>query len=304
MSKTLISCFGDLHWNLATKRPRCRREDYADAIEVKLRWIKSATESQVRGKASATEIIYVCTGDIFHKSRPSLEAVARIARLIKELFGVLYTLAGNHDGPGLRVLIEAGLVKLLENDPVCIDDATGALLGGRAYQAVEAVGNYEASEPGCEILVTHGMLEESAKPWPVTTPAQLAEITLPPVLLNGHNHRPFRFALNGSQVINVGSLARTAVDQTHTPILALIADGVVYVRQIPVESSDTALSRADGLDEALSVVEDRNELRGAAEALVSELGGEMKPERLLEAMRVEYGDAATDMALEAYKGAE
>lgn len=196
--------FSCLHYSETP--PVMRKDEYGAQVLAKLEWVLAFAQDK--------DAHVVCCGDLFHaKSGVTYREMINMLSTLKAYGRPMYAIFGNHDIQGhnpnygtrpIGVLIEAGVIQLLDDDGVELD---GIELTGRNYCA-----DYETTSPYAvgsadgrrHIHVTHGMLTNRKLPYDATFYKDL-DISAD-LLINGHNHGYWADAEAG--VYNVGSLAR------------------------------------------------------------------------------------------------
>lgn len=274
---------GDVH--LRARPPRSRRDDYAGSMIAKLRDIGTVIRQEAADGA-------VLLGDVFDAPEISLAVVAEALETFDD-WGLIYTIAGNHDvyGQNHQTLWRTmlGHILLREEKFVYIGDAADlcrwvplpgnwALAGLDYRPGVEEMllseeqGNLWCSrmEGRYVALAVHAQITPKDFPWgPSLRPAQCR---WPVALLMGGHYHPGVFGHStghGMPFVNPGAVCRLAYlesNLTRMPQVAvvdLLEGGRSTVRLVPLPSAKTH-EEVFNADEAIA----RRSLEGAAEAMI------------------------------------
>jgi len=204
--------------------------------------------------ANEHEVPLLIAGDIFHqaKSSPWLERM-----VIEELGKVkekVYLVPGQHDLPNHRidkinesslgVLESAGIVDILSDDPVLIDE--NLLLYGCGW-------NQDIPEPEDDfcrkILIIHKLIVKDNPPFPGDTSPNAEEMIEMAfgfnLIISGDNHQSFMIEKKGKILLNPGAIKRDRIDQwDYKPAVFLLNEnlGITSV-PIPIEPSEQVMSK-------------------------------------------------------------
>lgn len=199
-------------------------------------------------------------GDLFDLARPSHQAVAQVAELLRQSPVPIYVVPGNHDLVGqnpttlsdteLGILASAGVVKILDRDhPLVLPDAI--VFGQPYYPDMDQSPRDYQLDPfplgKWSLLVAHGMLVPQRLPWdiPQVTIDQVDPRLAADLTVVGHYHpgfdlveihadRPVRF-------MNPGALARTdaGYESWERTVQVLLAGPDTFER-IPIRAARPA----------------------------------------------------------------
>jgi DNA repair exonuclease SbcCD nuclease subunit len=236
-------------WHLREDTPICRTDSYWDVM-----WRKVDFISDLQKK-------YNCPvlhgGDLFDKSRPSLNLVRETMLHIPNKF---YTVYGQHDlvNHSLSLTDKCG-IKVLETAKKL------QVLGDMHYfnDHLYVSGFHWGQEPtkssieidGKNILVWHKMVWQGVKPYPtcVDPPASaiLKKYPWADCILTGDNHKTFVEHYEGRVLVNPGSMMRMDADQVdHKPCVFLwYSDNTVQQVFLPIEEGVVSRSHLEQKEE-------------------------------------------------------
>lgn len=293
---------GDVHYSATP--PERRKPGYGEAVLEKLRFAADVGRKlDVDG--------YIFTGDIFHSKKATTYEINQILRAMTWFESDVHILIGNHDvtGHNSSDLERKGIGALFHLPHVYrIPRATtgdGIRITGSDYCP-----EYEDSQPydplrkkstGPQIHVTHGLLMKDPLPFEIaqTSYETLIPNAVPELLwVNGHYHKPWE--AKKPRVWNVGSLSRSAINETHQPrILVAQWDEKWVVKSVPVpveedvweeESEAVRALDADAISEFVDGFEAEEDVKRRSEEILTELMKDAKPEiRVLVAELLEVG---------------
>jgi DNA repair exonuclease SbcCD nuclease subunit len=239
-------------WHLREDTPICRTDDFWAAQWAKVEF--------VRGLQEKHNCPVLHAGDLFHQWKASPYLLSECIQRLPEKMYVVY---GNHDLPqhnldlsiksGLRVLVEAGILNLLEECHWGKIPEKGSLL----FPINDA-----------SVLVWHVFTYQGKSPWPgctaMTGDQILKKYTDFDIIITGDNHKTFVVEDGSRLLINPGSLSRQTADQDdHKPVVFLVYPDPPYYEAIQIPIDAGVVSR-----EHLDRVEERDE---RIDAFVSQL---------------------------------
>jgi predicted phosphodiesterase len=186
-------------WHLRDTVPSCRTDDFITA-----QWgiVREVAELQRKYKCPV-----IHAGDLFHHWKPSPEL---LTRCIQELPNMFWTVYGNHDLPqhnmdleyksGVRTLIEAGKVKLLDEGHWNHPPSKGIKIGNR------------------RVGVWHNMVWTNKAPFPGAEEEDeghklLDDFPQFDIIITGDNHQQFICKKDGRILLNTGNLTRQTAAQ-------------------------------------------------------------------------------------------
>ena len=230
-------------WHLREDTPICRTDNYWDVM-----WKKVDFISDLQKK-------YNCPvlhgGDLFDKSRPSLNLVRETMLHIPNQF---YTIYGQHDlvnhslsltdKCGIKVMETAKKLQVLDdmhyfNDHLYV---SGIHWGQEPKEDPQTDVIFRKEHQIKKVLVWHKMVWQKTKPYPtcVDPPAStiLKQYKECHLILTGDNHKTFVEEYEGRLLVNPGSMMRMDADQAdHKPCVFLwyAEDNSVQQVFLPIE---------------------------------------------------------------------
>lgn len=263
MKKADLILTGD--WHLREDTPVCRQDDYWQAQEAKIEFIRDL------------QIKHCCpilnSGDLFNTWKPSPRLLAWAIEVLNTFVpmgnGVQahYVVPGNHDLPqhnldmlyktGMAVLHKARVVQVMELPRWAIDGRTVLFFPwGHTWEneSIELPKHIDEA-----IAVAHVMTYQGKTPWPgieaEDAKTLLKRLSGYKLVVTGHNHKPFVEEYKGRLLVNPGSVMRMSADQVdHKPCVYLW-----YADTNTVEPVYLPIEKGVVTREHLDRVEDRDE---------------------------------------------
>lgn len=221
---------GDVH--IADTAPSTRKDDYKNVVLGKLEFIINYVNSL--GIYSAV----LMAGDLFHKKIPfhnSHSMISALISLFEKSTVPIYIIPGNHDIHGnmntfenqpLNVLIQSGVVKMLNGTPILFDDGDIKVsLNGVPFspqmESKDSVALYNLNHADADIKISmfHQMILPDDKKFflDYVNFSDLAGINSD-IVISGHYHEgftPSMVCVNGKYFINGGSITRGTAEQAN-----------------------------------------------------------------------------------------
>jgi DNA repair exonuclease SbcCD nuclease subunit len=241
----MISAIADLH--LRDDRPLNRKDDYYQTMLQKFDFCL---------KQAPTMLV---AGDFFDKSNVSMKLLSDVIYLIREAGTQVIVIPGQHDLPGhnlellyesgLGVLVEAGVVTLLLDEPkqIRVPIKTAKFYKIKIWPVPfgqEVIVPKEKSEIP-NIMLIHKLIflnKQGVFPGienPEISVNFMKKYPQFDLIISGDNHQQFFIQENNkkTKLINTGSMMRQKIDQKdHHPAIALIDNNLnVSIKAIPIK---------------------------------------------------------------------
>jgi len=213
---------GDLH--LTDKSPKKRTDDFVKAQNTKMMQIIDIYKAQ---KCYAI----IQPGDLFDSHKASDFIKQHWIKIFKKYKVSLFCVFGQHDlryhtsnidNTPIRVMNRAGNVYILKSTPASSDFKIH-IYGQSWFENTPKI----KDSSRFNILVVHKQFYTSKLDWPTqdvdgTNATSFLKKHPFDLIVAGDNHRFFRATYKGRQLINLGSLMRTKIDQDkHNPRIAI-----------------------------------------------------------------------------------
>lgn len=244
----MLMVVNDVHFSLTP--PRWRTETYGRDILDKFDFVRDLCKEKQVEKM-------VIAGDLFHRAAEPVYGISLLAEVLRSLEVEILLLPGNHDVEAGRTdsymrrpvgpLIKSGLVKILGEDPVCVENAsiTGCPF---SYSNLE-YGRKGKPGVGFHVRISHGMIMLPGYSLPKQVEwvrADNMDLGGVDVLFNGHIHNYqgiWTSPDNVHRVVCVGALSRGSMaehDIKRTPMVCLFdtLTGIVTTHMVPVKEAE------------------------------------------------------------------
>lgn len=189
---------GDVH--LRDDKPVCRTDDFLQSQRDKLLFIADLQRQH--------DCSVLCSGDLFHVAKPSLELFSEVLLLLPDKF---FTVYGNHDLPNhsLAEQKKSGVWALKVARALTLLD--GVHFGQTPVKASRVISKRS-------VLVWHTMTYKTTPPYPgcedLKARSLLHKYPDYDLILTGDNHEPFTQTYDGRLLVNPGSMMRQEAGQT------------------------------------------------------------------------------------------
>jgi predicted phosphodiesterase len=258
--KMKVLCMGDVH--IRATAPRCRKDDYREAMRKKLEAIRHLQLSNTYPELTLD------AGDIFDYAKPSPNLL---------WFAISHLPVGLHSVPGNHDLPNHALTRLSDSGWHLLEKI--GILNTPPHPRITYApwGQDIAPKEGSDILIAHAMVWKKSPPWPNAEGYEARELLKKfpqfKLIVTGHHHQSFCAKYKGRWLVNPGSLMRSRTDQwDHEPTVYIwdeernTVDPIVLPHLPPEQVMDEEHLRR--MDEA----ERRRELSGEKlEELVQKL---------------------------------
>ena len=234
---------GDPHLDSST--PISRKDDYR---EVTLKKLDSLLTMCINN--SVDYVIF--TGDMFEKFDQSIIYINQVVTALRRFWNndiKLYSLIGNHDLPynkmsyfnqtPLGLLVEVGVIKLLENDrPLNID---GVRIYGINFTEMEKVDNFKVDkkQDGIDILVMHYATDNTIPNESIVR----ERLGFFDIVVSGHDHHYYAPSGVRPLMLRMGSFTRRTKDDynlTRKIVVYLYDTLTNNVSELPIINVDEA----------------------------------------------------------------
>jgi DNA repair exonuclease SbcCD nuclease subunit len=229
---------GDLH--LTDKSPKKRIDDFVKAQRGKV-----ADIINIYNKEGCALILQ--PGDLFDSHKASDYLKQLWMKIFKEYDVHIYCVFGQHDlryhtsnidNTPIRVMNRAGNIHILNNDFFYIpDEETICIYGQSWFEKTPKI-----KDPSMfNILVVHKQFYTSKLDWPTqdvdgTNATSFLKKHPFDLVVAGDNHRFFHVTYKGKQLVNLGSLMRTKIDQNdHKPRVAIFDTDTKKIKFIKLD---------------------------------------------------------------------
>lgn len=258
MNTTLLH-LSDTHLGYQQYHKPERGRDFTDAFTSV---ISDALEENVDG--------VVHSGDIFHRSRPSIRTLSTLVTQLQRLADAdipFYTIVGNHDSTREKqwptFLQQLGLAEYLDYDGAVIGDVT---LYGQdhvsTHERERLEYNFAQPETAHTCLVAHGLFQPFPHgDWDLQEILSKSPVEFDAVLL-GDDHNPQQKEVDNTPVTYAGSTERTAADQQEQRGYNIVRfdDDAVNVGRVPIDTRQfryvsVSLDDSEGTEKVISEVE-------------------------------------------------
>lgn len=232
-------------WHLRESQPVCRMDNFWESQWEKVDYISDLQQQH--------DCPIIHAGDLFDhwKASPYL-----LSTTIKHIPDQFYTIYGNHDLPqhnyknhdksGVNVLVESGVIKLLDNTHWGHELEKPAMVFFKDMEKTIAVWHTmtwmkELPYPGCPDPDAYRILRKYSQY---------------DLIVTGHNHKAFMVEIDGRILVNPGSITRQDADQMdHIPCVWLYYGDYVVPHNLPIkrdvisrEHIDRVQQRNDRID--------------------------------------------------------
>jgi len=278
-------------WHTRITNPRYRTDNYYESLMKKIGWIFDLADEE-----QCTAILH--GGDLCDSPDQSNNVKVDIIKLCHKYKISLYIIAGQHDllyrkfsNTTLAVLAEAGVVTILNSDPIIYDDNIN-IYGASWEEEIPEVIDKDATN----ILLIHKMIVQDKPLWPGQTDYTTAKSTLLKyadyyLIVSGDNHNSFMATTTtekkqGSVLLNCGSLMRTTVAQReHRPCIWIYDVDLHSFKQhfIPIAPIEDVMD----LETADEIKEKNEALEAFMEGLSSDYSIELNFEENLKNLMIE-----------------
>ena len=273
-------------WHTRITNPRYRTDNYYESLMGKIGWIFDLAD-----KEQCTAILH--GGDLCDSPDQSNSVKVDIIKLCHKYKISLYIVAGQHDllyrkfsNTTLTVLAEAGVVTILNSDPIRYDNNIN-IYGVSWDEEIPKVEDPKA----LNILVIHKMIVQDKPLWAEQTGYIKADTLLKEyknyqLIISGDNHNSFIYTTANQTLINTGSLMRTTTAQRdHTPCVYVynIETKEAIKHFIPIAPIEDVMD----LETADEIKEKNEALEAFMEGLSSDYSIELNFEENLKNLMIE-----------------